>query len=113
MSFLPSGFPPARRSLSPQEGMFLTRLLPRDSDAHPRSARLLSQQPRAVAASADSANGARGIWSTANPANRARGIWPTANPANGSRGIRSSTWHETTSSQKVTIDRAILRPVPA
>ena len=74
----------------------------------------LSQQPNAVAASANSAYGSRGIRSPANPADRSRGIRSPAYPANGSRGIRSpaypanwaggirsySSWHITTSLKK-------------
>jgi len=57
----------------------------------PRSLRRLSQQPDAVAASANPANRAGGIRSTSDSADRSRGVRSTANPTNRSRGIRSTS----------------------
>jgi hypothetical protein len=64
-----------------------SRAMARRRVAAPR----LSQQPGAVAASADSADRTRGIRPTTNPADRTRGIRPTTNPADRTRGIRSTT----------------------
>ena len=47
----------------------------------------LSQQPNAVAASANSAYGSREIRSPANPADRSRGVRPASNSANWTGGI--------------------------